>query len=160
MSHKTEMDLHSICEMKTKLVSWMQEEMMNGKQTFNVQEAGQVIDMIKDLAEAEEKCWKACYYKKKAQGMDESHEMSKRMGYDNWRSSDGRFADKGTGSYYGFTPTHWAMEPWQNPSNGMRMGYSSPEHMAQSVRDMWNSADPKTKERLKEDMTHLVEEMD
>ena len=32
--------------------------------------------------------------------------------------------------------------------------------MAQSVREMWNSADPKTKERLKEDMTHLVEEMD
>lgn len=86
--------------------------------------------------------------------------MSATTLYDNWRSSDGRFADKGTGSYYGYTPTHWAMEPWQNPSNGVRMGYPSPEHMAQSVREMWNSADPKTKERLKEDMTHLVEEMD
>lgn len=158
--HKTEANIRPLCEMKDKLVSWTQEAMMNGKLSLDTDELGKVVDMIKDLAEAEEKCWKACYYKKVTEAMDESHDMTKRMGYDHWRSADGRFSDKGTGSYYGWTPD-WGYEPWQNPpTHDVRMGYPNPTSMAKSIRDMWSSADPKTKADLKTELTAITEEMD
>lgn len=42
-----------------------------GLEKVNVCELGEVVDMIKDLAEAEEKCWKGCYYKRIVEAMDE-----------------------------------------------------------------------------------------
>lgn len=159
--YKTEGKTTPICEMKDKLVSWAQEAMMNGKQDINTEEMGKVVDMIKDLAEAEEKCWKACYYKKVIEAMQETPQG--RMGYDNWRSADGRFADKGTGTYYGYMP-NWGREPWENPpTHEVRMGnmgYTNPTEMAKSIRDMWSTADPKTKSNLRTELNNLVEEME
>ena len=34
-----------------------------GIENVNVAQYGQMVDMVKDLAEAEEKCWKAQYYR-------------------------------------------------------------------------------------------------
>lgn len=156
--YKTEGNTRPLSEMKDKLVSWTQEAMMNGKLSLDTDELGKVVDMIKDLAEAEEKCWKACYYKKVIEAMDESHDMAKRMGYDHWRSADGRFADKGTGTYHGYMPTYFG--DWPTPVDGRRMGYPDPTVMAKSIREMWSSADPKTKADLKTELTAITEEMD
>lgn len=72
--------------------------------TIDVDTAGKQVDMIKDLAEAEEKCMKACYYSKIIEAMDESEE---RAGYDHYRRANGQFAPKGTGRYTGgYTPTN------------------------------------------------------
>lgn len=121
-----------LCEMKDKLVSAMCDQLNMGIQNVNTNEAGEVVDMIKDLAEAEEKCWKACYYKSIVKSMKEEEEQYERMGpderrgYDHWRYSSGRFAPTGRGTYSaGYRPMYdneWAedlhMEPW------MSMGYS------------------------------------
>lgn len=120
-----------LCEMKDKLVSCMADQLNMGVQNVNTHEAGEVIDMIKDLAEAEEKCWKACYYKTIVKAMKDEEEQYERMspderrGYDHWRYSSGRFAPTGRGHYSsGYRPMdgdEWAesmhMEPW------MKMGY-------------------------------------
>lgn len=151
--YKTEGNTRPLSEMKEKLVSWTQEAMMNGKQELDTDELGKVVDMIKDLAEAEEKCWKACYYKKVIEAMETG--SRDRMGYDHWRSADGRFSDRGTGTYYGYVP--WEENP---PTHDVRMGYPNPNEMAKSIREMWASADPKTKSNLRTELNNLVEEMD
>lgn len=77
----------------------------NRKGTHNVdtKEMGEVVDIIKDLAEAEKAVWEACYYKEIVEAMEEEEEFQEmlykegRAGYDRWRTSKGRFAPKGHG---------------------------------------------------------------
>lgn len=97
--HELETKLQDICCMKEKLTSWAKSELEKGKDCVDTKEMGEVVDMIKDLAEAEEKCVKACYYKTVIKAMGEYDEEDGRMGYDNWRTPTGRFANKGTGMY-------------------------------------------------------------
>lgn len=121
--------------LKERLLTCLLDQVNMGIQNVNTQEAGQVVDMIEDLSEAIEKCWKGCYYKMIAEAMHKEKEMmekmppEQRMGYDNWRYSSGRYAPTGQGHYdpAGYTPMedgqipmvhdNWAMEPW------MRAGY-------------------------------------
>lgn len=95
---------------------------------------GEFVDMIKDLAEAEEKCWKACYYKEIVCAMDEerSEEGGDRMGYDTRRYSSGRYAPKGRGHYspvHGYTPMPHMME---EPDYDGRMGYPTTKNQSGS----------------------------
>ena len=75
-----------MCEMKETLIKWAKSEIERGPENVNTGEMGQVIDMIKDLAVAEEKCIKACYYEAilKEMGHEEKgdHAYMDRMGYD------------------------------------------------------------------------------
>lgn len=124
---KAKMKVFELCEMKDSLMHWAREH----KDNADIQSMGQVIDMIKDLGEAEKDCWEACYYKSVVEAMKKAEEEDKvmgRMGYDNWRYSSGRFAPTGRGHYSGYTPTYddqgmdMSMDwDFQNP----RMGYSS-----------------------------------
>lgn len=116
--HELKEMLKPIKEMQHKLIEWTEEEFDKGKHCVDTKEAGEVVDMIKDLAEAEEKCMKACYYKKIIEAMDEAEEMGmtetpempwhmkERAGYDHYRyPSSGRFSPKGSGKRYGYIPT-------------------------------------------------------
>lgn len=75
---------------------------------------GQLTDMIKDIAEAKEKCWKAKYYEFIVAAMEDAEEeeemmakMGGRMGYDHYRyPSSGRFAPTGSGKRYGYVPPY------------------------------------------------------
>lgn len=97
--HELEQKLKPIGEMKEKLTAWCKMELDKGKDCVDTKEMGEVIDMIKDLAEAEEKCVKAAMYKMDVRAMKEREQTGGRMGYDNWRYSSGRFAPKGSGAY-------------------------------------------------------------
>lgn len=193
----------AICEMKDKLVSYAMEECCRDKSAIDTDELGKVVDMIKDLADAEKNLEEAAFKKEELQ----MARQGQKMGYDNWRTSSGRFADKGTGTYYGYSP----FEPYdpdirkmmgypgdgastgrggssgQRGSNGSsgsssrygypyenyqnaRMGHDqagmdkyAKEHAAgvvESMRDIWQNADPQLREKLKQDMSVLAEEMD
>ena len=80
-----------MCEMKDTLVKWAKVELDKGKEGVNADEMGKVVDMIKDLAVAEEKCIKACYYEAilKEMGHDEKGDQTymDRMGYRGGNSS-------------------------------------------------------------------------
>lgn len=129
--HKTMEKADKICDMMSKIMCAMSDQINTGIQNVNTNEAGQVIDMIKDLSEAEEKCWKACYYKYIVKAMKEEEEYAEKLppeerrGYDHWRYSSGRYAPTGHGHYSsGYRPMDegWAevmhTEPWMN------MGYN------------------------------------
>lgn len=72
--HELKEKLKPLCKMKKCLSEWAECEIDKGKESVCTQEMGEVIDMIKDLAEAEEKLIKGCYYKKIIEAMDEQEE--------------------------------------------------------------------------------------
>lgn len=55
--------LKDICDLKDELIDYTKSHFKKGLEQVDTKEAGDVIDMIKDLADAEEKIVKAEYYK-------------------------------------------------------------------------------------------------
>lgn len=134
------MDKHRIHEMLEKLTEVALSELnMKGACNVDTHEMGAVIDMVKDLAEAEKAVWEKCYYKSVVEAMEEADEFEEmvykegRAGYDRWRNSHGRFAPKGHGhetsmamaaGRHGFTPDKmhsfyddprfWEYQPWSS----------------------------------------------
>lgn len=131
----TKKSVEEICKLADDLVRASQEEISKGVQHVDTKEMSEVVDMIKDLAEAKEKLWKACYYKSIVIAMHEEEEEMKRgggrMGYDNWRYSSGRFAPTGHGHRSGFTPMddeyeeQMMAEAWMAGSSGYDGGNRS-----------------------------------
>lgn len=140
--------LKDLCEKLEKRAS----DWFDDMKEVNTEEAGEVIDMIKDLCEAKEKVAKTCYYKSIVKAMEkaeedeekyaefEKHMMESgddgqwgRMGYDRWRYKSGRFAPKGRGHRSGYTPYLYMMDDMYDDEEYMdvpemmnyRMGYSA-----------------------------------
>ena len=53
----------SLRSMMDTLVDAQKVELAKGVDSADTEESGKVIDMIKDLAQAQKYCWEACYYK-------------------------------------------------------------------------------------------------
>lgn len=133
--HELEIKLQQIDMLKTNILNCLNRETSCEIGDQNVQQIGLVVDMFKDLVDAEKNCAEACYYKTVIKAMKEndgdSIESEGRYGYDHYRYASGRFAPKGKGHYSGYTPTS-QMPPYihdisQMYEDGMveRMGYDS-----------------------------------
>ena len=98
-------------------------ELEKGTENVDTCEMGQVVDMIKDLNEAE---YKAVIVKAMKKADEEKEEYDKmllrelkeeygedagRRFYDHYRYSDGRFAPKGHGTYRGYSGPYYHMTP-------------------------------------------------
>ena len=131
MSHKEY--IKKLCEVKCDLLDFLCGEVeAKGFHCMDTEETGEVVDMIKDLADAEKNCYKAEYYKTIVEAMEEADEeeeammklaMRERMGYTPHRSgSTGRYTSRP-----GYVPM-WMMDDedfvgqmdWEGP----RMGYT------------------------------------
>lgn len=96
--------LEELNEIKHKLIEAVKMELAGGIEAVQGQdfvELCEVVDMIKDIASAEESCMEASYYEVVTEAMTDSESM----GYDRWRYSSGRFAPKGRGTY-GYLPPY------------------------------------------------------
>lgn len=156
--------IKDIKETKEMLVDALKGRLAQGVEAVDAQEAGEVTDMIKDLAEAEKECWEAAYYKSIVEAMKKADEPE-RMGYDNWRYSDGRFAPTGRGTRDGYTPVNhdWmgytTTDGDRTPYDGSmrtRMGYTDP---VEELGVIWRDSDPDQRHRLKsalEEMTRSL----
>lgn len=119
--HRTINKTERLCTLFENLMTWAE----SNKDCTDVKTMGEVIDMIKDIAEAEEKCWKSCYYKSIVEAMEEAEEWEKmeymdeegRMGYDNWRYASGRFAPKGRGHKTGHRGGRMGYVPYYDDSD-------------------------------------------
>ncbi len=61
-----------ICKIKDELLAKIEKEISErGLDRIDSQNLGETVDMVKDLAIAEEKCWKASYYHKLVEAMGE-----------------------------------------------------------------------------------------
>ncbi len=110
-------------ELKQKLVDCFKAEIsVKGLECVDTQEAGEVVDMIKDLAETEKECMEALYYQKVTEVMLTYDEP--RYGYNPSRSATtGRYTSGGNtggrGGRMGFRPH----EPWTGEDAGEWDGY-------------------------------------
>lgn len=132
--HETMDKVKKLCRIEEKLTSWICEEMEKGRDGINTKEAGEVVDMIKDIAKAKKECWEACYYKSIVEAMEEAKEEdSDRMGYDTRRYASGRYAPSGRGHYSpvrGFMPMKdvmKGMQGWEDEwTNKIEARYDNP----------------------------------
>lgn len=134
--------------------------------SLDTEEIGEVVDMIKDYVETEEKAAKACYYKKVTEAMEdygddfnslmmrENEHMNMphndREGYDSNRYANGRFAPKGHGNMThsggrgGFTPTpnmHHMEQEWAQKERDLEHGrayhnYNNAKRFYTETKDM------------------------
>lgn len=80
-----------IYELKNKLIQRVEQDTQNINR-FDVNTVGELVDMIKDLAEAEDHCWQAEYYKSISKAMEGGSGYTQptgSMGYGSVRSGYG-----------------------------------------------------------------------
>jgi len=165
-----------ISRMKRKLTDLMcQEICSNDISNVNTEEAGQIIDMIKDLAAAERYCAQATYYDTVVEAMGESE---LRMGYTpdekyyyddpyQKRMQYGIRSEEEIDPHYGktfnefrrakryYTETH-------SESDKRDMNDRANEHVMESmatIKEIWSAADPELRKHMKDSLTKLVSEL-
>lgn len=104
--HKTIEEVNKLCEIQKKLTEMLEGEVCEGREYIacHAEQVGEIADMVKDMAEAAKYTMKKKYYEMlicDLMSSDEEMEEVGRMGYDNWRHTNGKFARKGTGRNVG-----------------------------------------------------------
>ena len=69
--------VEEIYKLKNKILTHV-EDRTRDMNRIDVKEVGELVDMVKDLAEAEEKCWEAAYYRSVTNAMKDSSERGKK----------------------------------------------------------------------------------
>lgn len=160
--------MHRIKKMKEKLIEEAQSRMQN-MDGGSIEQMGQIVDMIKDLSEAEKACLEAEYYDTVIDAMDSG---SDRYGY----TGQGGSGDGRSGNRSGYRDPYMMEEDSEggrmgyrnqygnfpaNPKNRRRRmrrsGYS--EESIENLRQMMEDADPERKRQLKNDLEELMQEM-
>lgn len=134
-----------IKDLKEKLVTCFISEMnTKGFECMDVNEAGEVVDMIKDLAETEKSCMEALYYQKLTEAMVSYEEprYGESMGYNRNRSSStGRYMSNRMGFMKPHTPYleyDGHMYP-QDYMNEAMMGYTPTWNMDNQTPHNYNN---------------------
>lgn len=184
--------LRDVCDMKRTLIDWTKEELSKGKQCIDTHELGEVIDMIKDCYEAEQYCWKSCYYKLLVEE-DDTETYDQRRHYDPNRSPKAmikagmnRYGNKRYYPEYDMdrydvwydqdkdhsrTPKtvydeyldarrHYTATHEQKDKDEMEE--KANKHMLEaisSIKEIWRHAEPDMKERMKSDVSALMNSM-
>lgn len=124
-------------KLKYDLLDAAREEMAKGKERVNTEELGEVIDMIKDLAEAEKCCMEAAYYENVVEAM---------------------------GDRYGYTRDMYPRDtrPFRESRymDNNRMGYGKIDEIMSSVQDMYAMSPKDERERLKSQLKDMVFKME
>lgn len=173
-----------LCEIKTRLMDMVKAELNKGVENINAMELGQVVDMIKDLAEAEKCCNESekfrsekRYYDKVGAAMDdydpeeddpwdddgdmEHADISYRGRFGRNRDMTGRRFMRGRqprnadGTYSeGGSMQHGEMTPMHD------MQSMTPEeqfeHIKSDISMMWQQASTDQRRRVKDNMLKLV----
>lgn len=173
-----EYKMTEICELKDRLISCAQAEFAKGLDNVSTKEAGEVIDMIKDLAQTEKYCREANYYRLVSETMENS-----RYGYSPNRKLKGKYRpymDEGfeheeeryprfreEDQRYGRAYNDWKeSRRYYTQTNSPRYREDMDAHAAEhigdtlaTIREIWKNADPELRKRMKSDFTTLVNEM-
>lgn len=153
--------IDKICKMKDKLCEYAHQQMQQGLDRVDTREMGAVVDMIKDLAEAERSCVEADYYESVVEAMEDG---GGRYGYDEGGSPGGRSGYRmespdGEGGRMGYRNQYgnWPANPANRRRRMRRRGYT--EESVENIRSMMEEADPARREQLKHDLEELMREM-
>lgn len=167
------MDENRMCElaeMKERLISCIKMELAKGIDNVDTSEAGEVIDMIKDIAQCEKYCREAEYYRTVVEAMeyDDEPEYEARMGYK--KTPKGRRFKEANYHHRPYSDQMPYIDAYLNDPQfreNMRMGYdlyhkTDAERitdMMTNIREIWKRTDPELKTRMKTDFNVLIGEM-
>ncbi len=163
MDHEADM---RICNLEDVLI---QKAYAQDPDIVDTHEMGEVVDMIKDIAEYKRNHYEACYYKSVVEAMEQYG--NNRAGYVEWDPIkmdqlsrhenpywDGKY-DKAYNEYKSvrrhYTESH-------SQGDKMKMEQHANEHIdviIETVKDIWNDADPNLRQRMRDRMTTLLNEM-
>jgi len=173
------MDAYRIHNMLEDVSQVASTELAKGVDKVDTKEFGEVVDMIKDLTEAEKNKMQACYYKTIIEAMEQSeygedYDWSgpdeDRMGYPRSRDSMGRFTSRrgyeqrirdprfdeynmGRMGYSNGAYGGGSRGMSSSPMRSSRYGYSHDEYMSQ--KSNLNPNDPKRMKMIEDHMDDL-----
>lgn len=110
---------------------------------------GSMVDMVKDLAEAEKSCWEAEYYRSVAEAMEREGGSSGYMG-----SGSGGSGGSGGGR------SGWQNQYGSGRNRGGRRGYDGMSYYhdpMESVRAYMRGANPQEQERVRAEMRSMMD---
>lgn len=118
---------------KDKILEFMEKELTEyGGKRMDVKEMGELADIVKDLAQAEESCWEAQYYRTVTEAMDSNQSSGYGMGSRGYDMGGARRGYGNTGS----------------------MGHNSDPFGA--IRDMLATANPEMRAQIRNELTGLT----
>lgn len=132
-----------------KMMEELSSYLCSHKDEMDIQTAGEVTDMLKDLACATKECAEAKYYESVADAMEE-YVDNPRMGYNPYRNSMGRYTTKGRARNRrrGYDPMD--MDPSDDPTpDGQRINHRAVDDrpgyipMMYDPREMDEKYDPR-----------------
>lgn len=175
-----EIKMAELHELKCQLMACAKSEFAKGLENVNSEEAGEVIDMIKDLAQTEKYCREADYYRHVTEAMEDG-DLSEngRWGYTPKRRKTpykpyvdqkpyiDRYLDEGMDDRYGrayneYRDARRYYTETNSPIYRQEMDAHAAEHVGDTlatIREIWKNADPELRKRMKSDFTNLVNEM-
>lgn len=182
MEHYSEM-----CSIKHKLIDEVSNVLNGDICNIDTHELGEVIDMIKDIAEYERNSHESEYYKSITNAMYSYENSSNRMSYipdesirnmmpdykskeryDRYMdSANNRIYNKDYDDKYGKSYNQWVdakrhYTDTHSESYKNKMDEKATEHMntmIDSIKNIWREADPTLKQTIKNNMTNLLNEM-
>lgn len=168
-------DVLKLASMENKLIDIVECELAKPQGDICTEELGEVIDMIKDLAEAKKNCRMEHYYNLVSEAMDPENQ---RMGYTpdrnrtSWRMKEEmehpeRYSDYRPESRRGvyYDRYHDARRHYtssMSDKDKQEMDTRAAEYFHESIdamKDIWNDADPELRKDMKTKLTSLVNSM-
>lgn len=179
-------DIDKMAELKKKLIGWACSYCEQGAESIDTKELGEVVDMIKDLSEANKYCQEALYFESVTNAMDYYGEEEPRYGevrgYNQSRNSrNGQYMSRSSsrprmdympdmkeeqGKYFRAYDNFLDARRHYSKTHDMEakedMEAYGAEHvgdMIETIRDIWKDADPAFKKKMREDIKTLADEM-
>lgn len=140
--------VEKIYEIKNELLGRVSSDLRErGVDRIDVKEMGELIDMVKDLAEAEKDCWKADYYRKVSEAMEQDKQGYGSQGYGQQGYGSQGSSRMGYGAGTGSSAT-------VQPS---RQGYSmGGYHEAiEPLREALRNANPDEREKIRKELRSM-----
>lgn len=165
MTHKDIRKADDICELKTRLIDMVKAQLTKGIEGIDAKELGEVMDMIKDLSEAEKCCHEAAYYEKVAKAMDEYEPdiPEEEIEHGDVRRSSRRYREMNARRMdrsHRYPDRDWSedgeMSHGEMMGNPMDIRTMDPEHqlahLQKDVEAMWKGATPENRKKLKDSL--------
>lgn len=177
-----------VSEVFDTMFSCFKSEINNGIANVDTKEAGEVMDIIKDLSETEKNLREACYYKLVSEAMENTESekygykwsqkpyidayvrdpeefrdnmatgYNGKMGYVDW---NGTKSEYGT-SYDGYKDAKRHYTETKSQSDKEKMDMYADEHVKKAIttlKEMWADADSTHKARMKTELSALINNM-
>lgn len=143
--------VEKIYELKNKILQHVEKETMD-MQRMDVKEVGELVDMVKDLAEAEKSCWEAQYYRKVTEDMEKAGQA----GYGSGGGTGSSAGYGSSGGQGGGGRSGYGSMARQGYGGGSGYGSMGHQEIMDPLRMALQQASPDEREHLRNEVMKTV----